>query len=132
MVTLPTASSRAIVCRLGELPLAHYPPLRPCPVSLTNLARRNWQRRLLPVHNGSRFPLWRMRLSQFRLSKPGLSIVSVAAFLFRLALTGFGLFSPPPAAVQNPHGVQLVQVKADATKNPESPPPVLASPGSAL
>src|SRR5260370_2797500 len=132
MVTLPTASSRAIVCRLGELPLAHYPPLRPCPVSLTNLARRNWQRRLLPVHKRSRFPVGRRRLSQFRLSKPGLSIVSVAAFLFRLALTGFGLFSPPAAAVQNPHGVQLVYVKSDPTKKPEPPAPVIAPPGSDL
>jgi hypothetical protein len=73
-----------------------------------------------------------MRLSQFKFLKPGLSIASVAAFLFRLALTGFGLFSPPAAAVQNPHGVQLVQVKADATKKPEPPAPVIAPPGSDL
>ena len=72
-----------------------------------------------------------MRLSQFRLSKSRLSIASVAAFLFRLALTGFGLFSPPAAAVQNPHGV-FVQVKADATKKPEPPAPVIAPPGSDL
>ncbi len=73
-----------------------------------------------------------MRLSQFRLSKPGLSIASVAAFLLRLALTGFGLFSPPAAAVQNPHGVQLVQVKADPTKKPEPAAAVIAPPGSDL
>ena len=73
-----------------------------------------------------------MRLSQFKFLKPGLSIASVAAFLFRLALTGFGLFSPPAAAVQNPHGVQLVQVKSDPNKKPEIPAPVIAPPGSDL
>ncbi len=53
-------------------------------------------------------------------------------------MAGFGLFSllfsPPAAGVQNPHGVQLVQVKADATKKLEPPAPVsiIAPPGSAL
>ena len=60
------------------------------------------------------------------------------ASLFPLAMAGFGLFSllfsPPAAGVQNPHGVQLVQVKADATKKLEPPAPVsiIAPPGSAL
>jgi hypothetical protein len=45
---------------------------------------------------------------------------------------GSGLFSPPAAAVQNPHGVQLVQVKADATKKAEPLAPVIAPPGSDL
>jgi hypothetical protein len=73
-----------------------------------------------------------MRLSQFRLSKSRLSIASITVFVFRLALVGFGLFSPPAAAVQNPHGVQLVQVKADPTKKPEPPAPVIVPPGSDL
>ncbi len=44
------------------------------------------------------------------------------------------LFSLPAAGVQNPHGVQLVQVKADATKKlePPAPVPVIVPPGSAL
>ena len=73
-----------------------------------------------------------MRLSQFRLSKPRLSIAAIAALLFPLALTFLVLFCPPAAGVQNPHGVQLVQVKADATKKPEPPAPVVAPPGSDL
>src|SRR5208282_6191077 len=56
------------------------------------------------------------------------------AFLFRVALVGLGLSSLPAAGVQNPHGVQLVPVKAVATKKPEPPAPVsvIAPPGSAL
>src|SRR5258708_4167598 len=73
-----------------------------------------------------------MRLSQSRLSKPRLSIATIAAFLFPLTLTLLVLFCPPAAGVQNPHGVQLVQVKADATKKPEPPVPVIAPPGSDL
>src|SRR5258707_13626907 len=96
----------------GTSPSA-LPPLRPCPVALTNLARRNWPPGLLPVHNRSRFPLWRMRLSQFRLSKPGLSIASVAAFQLRLALTGFGLVSPAAATLSNPHGEQLAHANVE-------------------
>src|SRR6202163_1105430 len=70
-----------------------------------------------------------MRLAQFRLSKSRLSIASVGTFLFPLALTGLGLFSPSAAAVQNPHGV-FVQVKADPTKKPEPHAPRTAPPGS--
>src|SRR6266404_1225449 len=73
-----------------------------------------------------------MRLSRFTISKTRLSIASVAAFLFPLALAVFVLFCPPAAGVQNPRGVQLVQVKADATKKPDPPAPVIAPPGSDL
>ncbi len=49
-------------------------------------------------------------------------------------MAGLSLFSLPAAGVQNPHGVQLVPVKADATKKLEPPAPVsvIAPPGSAL
>jgi hypothetical protein len=67
-------------------------------------------------------------------AKARFSTASVAATLLRLALSSFGLFSPTAAGVQNPHGVQLVQVKADASKKAE--PAVAASivipPGSDL
>ena len=74
------------------------------------------------------------RLSTARLSKPSVSITSVALFLVQLALTGFGLFSATAAGVQNPHALQLMQVKADATKRPAPPAPVsvIAPPGSDL
>jgi hypothetical protein len=58
-----------------------------------------------------------------------LSIVSVSAFLLRLAMSNF-LLAPPAAGVQNPHGVQLVQVKADARKKATVPEPIVAPPGS--
>jgi hypothetical protein len=63
-----------------------------------------------------------------------LPIGTMATFLFRVAVSSLGLFSPPAAAVQNPHGAQLVQVKADATKKAEQMPPVsiVAPPGSDL
>src|SRR4029077_20946289 len=54
-VLLPTASTGAIVCRLAGTSPSALLLRRPCPVSLTNLARRNWQLRLLTVHNISRF-----------------------------------------------------------------------------
>ena len=74
------------------------------------------------------------RLSTARLSKPSVSITSVALFLVQLALTGFGLFSATAAGVQNPHALQLMQVKADATKRPAPPAlvSVIAPPGSDL
>ena len=65
-------------------------------------------------------------------SRARLSIASVAALLFRLALVSLGLFSLPAGGVQNPHGVHLVPVKADAAKKPEPPAPVVAPPGSDL
>src|SRR5260370_11821062 len=76
-----------------------------------------------------------MPLSRF--STAGPSFPSPASFLFPLALAlgPFSLlFSLPAAGVQNPHGVQLVQVKAGATKKLEPPAPVsvIAPPGSAL
>jgi len=76
-----------------------------------------------------------MPLSRF--STAGPSFPSPAS-LFPLATVGLGLFSLlfslPAAGVQNPHGVQLVQVKADAAKKHEPPAPVtvVAPPGSAL
>jgi hypothetical protein len=71
-----------------------------------------------------------------RYSTAGPSFASPAS-LFPLALAGLGLFSLfslPAAGVQNPHGVQLVQVKANAAKKLEPPAPVsvIALPGSAL
>jgi hypothetical protein len=68
------------------------------------------------------------------LLKSSFSIASMAAFLFRLALAGAGLFSPCATAVQNPHGVQLVEVKADTRKKPQplAPLPTVAPPGSDL
>ena len=58
------------------------------------------------------------------------SIATVATFALRVAVSSFGLFSPPAAAVQNPHGAQLVQVKADATKKagPSAPGSAFATP----
>src|SRR6266481_2742640 len=89
---------------------------------------------------GTRFPPWRIPLSRFSTatlsmatpSKARLSIASLAASLFRLALVSLGLFSLPAAGVQNPHGVQLVQAKSDATKKPEPPAPVVAPSSSEL
>ncbi len=72
------------------------------------------------------------RFSTAARSTARFSIASLAAFPFRLALVSFGLFSLPAAGVQNPHGVHLVQTKADATKRPEPPAPVVAPPGSDL
>ena len=61
-----------------------------------------------------------------------LSITRVASLTFQLALIAFVLFSLEAAAVQNPHAVQLMQVKADTTKKPEPPAPLIAPPGSDL
>jgi hypothetical protein len=61
--------------------------------------------------------------------KSRLSIVSVAAYLLRLSVSSF-LLAPTAAAVQNPHGVQLVQVKADTKKKPVPQEPLIAPPGS--
>jgi len=73
-------------------------------------------------------------LSQFstaRRSPASLSKSTPQAFFFRLALVGLGL-SLPAAAVQNPHGAQIVLVNAVANKKPEPPAPVplIAPPGS--
>jgi hypothetical protein len=70
-----------------------------------------------------------LRLSTLRLSTSRLSIASFTGFLLRLAVSSF-LLAPPTAAVQNPHGVQLLNVKADTTKKPEPPAPLIAPPGS--
>jgi hypothetical protein len=65
----------------------------------------------------------------FQLSTSRLSIASIVGFLLRLAVSSL-LLAPPTAAVQNPHGVQLVNVKADTTKKLEPPSPIIAPPGS--
>jgi hypothetical protein len=76
------------------------------------------------------------RHSTIRSSKVRFSLTTVAAFICRLVVSSFGLFSPPAAAVQNPHGIQLIQVKANATKKPETTtsvvPSVIVPPGSDL
>jgi hypothetical protein len=75
-----------------------------------------------------------MPLSRYTTAGP--SFPSPASlFPLALAVLGlFSLFSLPAAGVQNPHAVQLVQVKADAAKKLEPPAPVsvIAPPGSAL
>jgi len=55
-----------------------------------------------------------------------------AAAPLRLAFAVFGLLVPPAAAVQNPHGLQPVPIKAAATKKPDPPAAVVAPPGSDL
>jgi hypothetical protein len=84
----------------------------------------------------SRLPMARLTAARIFTTKLSskLSIATVATFLLRVVVSSFGLFSPPAAAVQNPHGAQLVQVKADTTKKPEIPSPVsvIAPPGSDL
>ncbi len=55
--------------------------------------------------------------------------VSFPALIARLALGALGLLVPTAAAVQNPHGAQLVPVKADSAKKPAPPAPVVAPPG---
>jgi hypothetical protein len=54
------------------------------------------------------------------------------AFRLRLALAAFGVLLSTAAAVQNPHGVQLVPVKSTSTKKPDPPAPVVAPPGCDL
>ncbi len=75
-----------------------------------------------------------LQLSTSNVSISKLSITTVASFLIRLTLASFGLFSPTAAGVQNPHALQLVQVKANATKKAEAPAtvPVVVPPGSDL
>jgi len=55
-------------------------------------------------------------------------LAGFAAFFLRLAVSSF-LLSPPAAAVQNPHGVQLVPVKADTTKKIQPRALITAPPG---
>ena len=68
--------------------------------------------------------------STVRLATVKMSIAGIAVFVFRLSLVALGLFAPNAAGVQNPHGVQLVLAKADATTKPEAPAPLIAPPGS--
>jgi len=91
--------------------------------------------------------IWRTYLSQFpivrrlqqQLSLPRVSTTSFAAVILRMAVSSF-LLSPPVAAVQNPHALQLIQVKTNATstnnkktdtnKKTEPAEPLIAPPGS--
>jgi hypothetical protein len=49
--------------------------------------------------------------------------------MLRMAVSSF-LLSPPAAAVQNPHALQLMQAKANTTKKTEPAEPLVAPPGS--
>jgi hypothetical protein len=69
------------------------------------------------------------RFSTAKLLTARLSMVSITVYLLRLALSSL-LLAPAAAAVQNPHGVQLIQVKADGAKKPAPPEPLIAPPGS--
>ncbi|MGB7150286.1 MAG: putative glycoside hydrolase [Terriglobales bacterium] len=67
-----------------------------------------------------------------QLSLPRVSTTSIAAVMLRMAVSSF-LLSPPAAAVQNPHALQLIQVKANAAntnKKTEPAEPLIAPPGS--
>jgi hypothetical protein len=66
-----------------------------------------------------------------RASKSRFSRVSAAAPLTLAALALLSL-ELEAAAVQNPHAVQLMQVKADTTKKPEAPASLIVPPGSDL
>jgi len=57
---------------------------------------------------------------------------NAAAYPLRLALAAFGLLVSSAAAVQNPHGVQLVPVKVTTAKKPDAPAPVVVPPGCDL
>ena len=74
--------------------------------------------------------------SVVRLPTARLSIAGFAALLLRVALASLGLLFPRASAVQNPHGGQLVQAKADAAKKTEPPAPlipaVIVPPGADL
>jgi hypothetical protein len=69
-----------------------------------------------------------------RLLTARFSLASFVVLSVRLALFGLGLLTPTAAAVKNPHAAQLVPVKSDTSKNPESPAPasVVGPPGSDL
>ncbi len=58
------------------------------------------------------------------------STASIAALPLRLALAVLALFPLNAAAVQNPHAVQLIHVKAITRKKPESPETLVAPPGA--
>ena len=62
---------------------------------------------------------------------PTVTFASIALCLLRLAMSSF-ILSPPAAAVQNPHALQLVQIKANASKASEkqAPASIVAPPGS--
>jgi hypothetical protein len=69
---------------------------------------------------------------QARIFQAWLSALSLIAIFVRLFLMTSGLFAPTAAAVQNPHGIQLVSVKGDAGKNAVESEPLVMPPGSDL
>src|SRR5277367_2042297 len=109
------------------------------------MAGRNWRPGYHYPTIGKQIPLWRnslsrlsvprlltARLSQSRFFPTRLSVLSLAAFLVRLFLMTSGLFAPTAAAVQNPHGAQLVAVKTDTSKKSAPAEPIVVPPGSDL
>jgi hypothetical protein len=62
---------------------------------------------------------------------PTVTFASIALCLVRMAMSSF-ILSPTAAAVQNPHALQLVQIKANASKASEkqAPASIVAPPGS--
>ena len=69
-------------------------------------------------------------MSQFSTAR--LSIAGMVASTLRLALATFAFLPLEAAAVQNPHAVLLMQVKADTTKKSEPTASLIAPPGSDL
>ncbi|MGO9866033.1 MAG: putative glycoside hydrolase [Terriglobales bacterium] len=67
-----------------------------------------------------------------RFSAGRLVLATLAALFACLLPMALGLFSAPATAVQNPATAKLVPVKADASKKPEIPAPVVAPPGCDL
>jgi len=109
------------------------------------MAGRNWRPGYHYPTIGKQIPLWRTSLSrlsvprlltaglsQSRFFPTRLSVLSLAAFLVRLFLMTSGLFAPTAAAVQNPHGAQLVAVKIDTSKKSAPAEPIVVPPGSDL
>ncbi len=109
------------------------------------MAGRNWRPGYRYPTIGKQIPLWRTSLSrlsvprlltaglsQSRFFPTRLSVLSLAAFLVRLFLMTSGLFAPTAAAVQNPHGAQLVAVKTDTSKKSAPAEPIVVPPGSDL
>jgi hypothetical protein len=61
-----------------------------------------------------------------------LSLASASAVLIRLTLAIFGLLSPTAAAIENPHGAQLIQAKSESSTQQPIATPTLVPPGNEL
>jgi hypothetical protein len=72
------------------------------------------------------------RFSTIAFSKSRLWMAGAAAPLLPLTLAALALLPLEAAAVQNPHAVQLMQVKADTTKKSDPPAALIVPPGSDL